>query len=182
MASIYNLIKSVLPAQNSLSVLTTIKPSLFFVASMQADTLTAQTILFYKVNGAAVPATYRYDFLNQVLEIQPATALDGNTQYQVRILSGEQGPKTLLGETSSREYTFSFTTEVLVPVEPTPEEEPTVPPTEPAPEEILLPPFLCLKVIPPMKVWLLCRKNCFSASMNRSTRQPRTPFLWAKKA
>ena len=105
MASIYNLIKSVLPAQNSLSVLTTIKPSLFFVASMQADTLTAQTILFYKVTGAAVPATYRYDFLNQVLEIQPATALDGNTQYQVRILSGEQGPKTLLGETSSREYT-----------------------------------------------------------------------------
>lgn len=148
MASIYNLIKSVLPAQNSLSVLTTIKPSLFFVASMQADTLTAQTILFYKVNGAAVPATYRYDFLNQVLEIQPATALDGNTQYQVRILSGEQGPKTLLGETSSREYTFSFTTEVLVPVEPTPEEEPNVPPTEPAPEEILLPPFLLLESYP----------------------------------
>ena len=147
MASIYNLIKSVLPAQNSLSVLTTIKPSLFFVASMQKNTLTAQTILFYKVNGSVVPATYRYDSLNQVLEIQPTVALDGNTQYQVRILSGEQGPRTILKETSSREYVFSFTTEVTAVVE-TPPEEPTVPPTEPAPEEILLPPFLLLDSYP----------------------------------
>ena len=147
MASIYNLIKSVLPAQNSLSVLTTIKPSLFFVTSMQADTLTAQTILFYKVNGSVVPATYRYYFMNQVLEIQPTVALDANTQYQVRILSGEQGPRTILGETSSREYIFSFTTEVTTVVEPPPE-EPTVPPTEPAPEEILLPPFLLLDSYP----------------------------------
>ena len=147
MASICNLIKSVLPTQNSLSVLTTIKPSLFFVASMQADTLTAQTILFYKVNGSVVPATYRYDSLNQVLEIQPTVPLDGYTQYQVRILSGEQGPRTILGETSSREYIFSFTTEVTTVVEPPPE-EPTVPPTEPAPEEILLPPFLLLDSYP----------------------------------
>lgn len=147
MASIYNLIKSVLPAQNSLSVLTTIKPSLFFVASMQKNTLTAQTILFYKVNGSVVPATYRYDSLNQVLEIQPTVPLDGNTQYQVRILSGEQGPRTILKETSSREYVFSFTTEVTAVVEPPPE-EPTVPPTKPAPEEILLPPFLLLDSYP----------------------------------
>lgn len=147
MASIYNLIKSVLPAQNSLSVLTTIKPSLFFVASMQKNTLTAQTILFYKVNGSVVPATYRYDSLNQVLEIQPTVPLDGNTQYQVRILSGEQGPRTTLKETSSREYVFSFTTEVTAVVEPPPE-EPTVPPTEPTPEEILLPPFLLLDSYP----------------------------------
>ena len=147
MASIYNLIKSVLPAQNSLSVLTTIKPSLFFVASMQKNTLTAKTILFYKVNGSVVPATYRYDSLNQVLEIQPTVPLDGNTQYQVRILSGEQGPRTILKETSSREYVFSFTTEVTAVVEPPPE-EPTVPPTEPAPEEILLPPFLLLDSYP----------------------------------
>ena len=147
MASIYNLIKSVLPAQNSLSVLTTIKPSLFFVASMQKNTLTAQTILFYKVNGSVVPATYRYDSLNQVLEIQPTVPLDGNTQYQVRILSGEQGPRTILKETSSREYVFSFTTEVTAVVEPPPE-EPTVPPTEPAPEETLLPPFLLLDSYP----------------------------------
>ena len=147
MASIYNLIKSVLPAQNSLSVLTTIKPSLFFVTTMQADTLTAQTILFYKVNGSVVPATYRYDSLNQVLEIQPTVPLDGNTQYQVRILSGEQGPRTILRETSSREYVFSFTTEVTAVVEPPPE-EPTVPPTEPTPEEILLPPFILLDSYP----------------------------------
>lgn len=147
MASIYNLIKSVLPEQNSLSVSTTIKPSLFFVASMQADTITAQTILFYKVNGSVVPATYRYDSLNQVLEIQPTVPLDGNTQYQVRILSGEQGPRTILKETSSREYVFSFTTEVTAVVEPPPE-EPTVPPTEPAPKEILLHPFLLLESYP----------------------------------
>ena len=147
MASIYNLIKSVLPTQNSLSVLTTIKPRLFFVASMQKNTLTAQTILFYKVNGSVVPATYRYDKINQVLEIQPTVALDTNTQYQVRILSGEQGPRTTLKETSSREYVFSFTTEVTAVVEPPPE-EPTVPPTEPAPEEILLPPFLLLDSYP----------------------------------
>ena len=147
MASICNLIKSVLPTQNSLSVLTTIKPRLFFVASMQKNTLTAQTILFYKVNGSVVPATYRYDSLNQVLEIQPTVPLDGNTQYQVRILSGEQGPRTILKETSSREYVFSFTTEVTAVVEPPPE-EPTVPPTEPAPEETLLPPFLLLDSYP----------------------------------
>ena len=101
MASIYHLIKSVLPTQNSLSVLTTIKPRLFFVASMQKNTLTAKTILFYKVNGSVVPATYEYDKINQVLEIQPTVPLDGNTQYQVRILSGEQGPRTTLKETSS---------------------------------------------------------------------------------
>ena len=147
MASICNLIKGVLPAQNSLSVLTTIKPSLFFVASMQKNTLTAKTILFYKVNGSVVPATYEYDKINQVLEIQPTVALDGNTQYQVRILSGEQGPRTILKETSSREYVFSFTTEVTAVVEPPPE-EPTVPPTEPAPEETLLPPFLLLDSYP----------------------------------
>lgn len=132
MAAIYNLIKAIIPIHNAVAVPVTSSVTVAFLSPMQASSLNSNTVILEVVNGAVVPAAYSYDFLSQELTIDPTLSLEGDTQYQLKILSGDAGPKTITADTSSREYAFAFTTEVLVVVEP-PIEEPPVenPPLEP---------------------------------------------------
>lgn len=135
MAALYNFITAVSPVHNAANVTVATIPSVTFTAAMEAASLNAQTIFLEKANGPVVPVTYQYDFLNQRVSLSPASPFEGDTQYVLRILSGELGPKTITGDTSSREYAFNFTTEVAVVVEP-PIESPV---EEPIPEEPVVP-------------------------------------------
>ncbi len=135
MAALYNFITAVSPVHNAANVAVATIPSVTFAAAMEAASLNAQTIFLEKANGPVVPVTYQYNFLSQKVSLSPETALEGDTQYTLRILSGELGPKTITGDTSAREYAFVFTTEVAVVVEP-----PVEPPVEePVPEEPVIP-------------------------------------------
>lgn len=135
MAALYNFITAVSPVHNAANVAVATIPSVTFTAAMEAASLNAQTIFLEKANGPVVPVTYQYDFLNQRVSLSPASPFEGDTQYVLRILSGELGPKTITGDTSAREYAFVFTTEVAAVVEP-----PIEPPVEePVPEEPVVP-------------------------------------------
>ena len=135
MAALYNFITAVSPVHNAANVAVATIPSVTFTAAMEAASLNAKTIFLEKANGPVVPVTYQYDFLNQRVSLSPASPFKGDTQYVLRILSGELGPKTITGDTSVREYAFVFTTEVAVVVEP-----PIEPPVEePVPEEPVVP-------------------------------------------
>ena len=143
MAALYKFITAVSPLHNAANVAVTTIPSVTFTAPMQAASLNAQTIFLEKANGPVVPVTYHYDFLNQKVSLSPASPFEVDTQYLLRILSGELGPKTIMRETSAREYAFIFTTEAAVVVEP-PIESPIEPPIEPpvkkpVPEEPVVP-------------------------------------------
>ena len=141
MAALYKFITAVSPLHNAANVAVATIPSVTFTAPMEAASLNAQTIFLEKANGPVVPVTYHYDFLNQKVSLSPTSPFEVDTQYLLRILSGESGPKTIMRETSAREYAFIFTTEtaaavVKPPIEP-PVEEPI--PEEPVPEEPVVP-------------------------------------------
>lgn len=137
MATLYNFIRETLPSHNATAISVGSSVSVVFLSPMQAATLNSTTIILSKANGPVVAADYSYDFISQAISINPTADLEGNTQYQLKILSGETGPKTINGDTSSREYAISFTTEVLIPEEPPIEEPPAEePPVVEPPVEV----------------------------------------------
>ena len=136
MAALYNFITAVSPVHNADNVTVATIPSVTFTAAMEAASLNAQTIFLEKANGPVVPVTYHYDFLNQKVSLSPVSPFEVDTQYLLRILSGELGPKTIMRETSAREYAFIFTTEAAAAVVEPPIEPPIEPPVEePVPVE-----------------------------------------------
>ena len=136
MAALYKFITAVSPLHNAANVAVATIPSVTFTAPMEAASLNAQTIFLEKANGPDVPVTYHYDFLNQRVSLSPASPFEVDTQYLLRILSGELGPKTIMRETSAREYAFIFTTEAAAAVVEPPIEPPV---EEPVPEEPVVP-------------------------------------------
>lgn len=137
MAALYPFIKAVWPNQTDGIVTVATIPSVTFTEAIEPASLNAQTIFLEKANGPVVPVTYQYDNINQRVSLSPASPFEGDTQYLIRILSGELGPKTITGDTFGREHTSVFTTEVTVVVEPPVEEPPAEePPVVEPPVEV----------------------------------------------
>lgn len=109
MASITNLIYSINPAHNQTEVLLNEAIVIRFNENMNPATLNANTILVTS-GGVLVPATYTYQAITKDLTIQPTSILKGSTTYAVKVLSLAEGPVTVFGDVSSREYIFYYTT------------------------------------------------------------------------
>lgn len=111
MASVTNLIYSINPAHNQTEVLLDTAIVIRFNENMNPATLNANTILVTS-GGVVVPATYTYQAITKDLTIQPTSLLNASTTYAVKVLSLAEGPVTVFGDVSSREYIFYYTTTV----------------------------------------------------------------------
>ena len=101
------LVLGVLPANNEQQVPINTSVTISFAKHMDVSTLTESTINFRKVNGENIPFTLNYNLDTYQLVLTPLSFLEGNVQYQVEVIGGATGIKSVTGDyTNTRTYEF----------------------------------------------------------------------------
>lgn len=121
-----NMVKSFAPSDGSLNVPLDTKIEIVFEKAMDANSLNSKTIYIGYEDGK-VPLMYEYESLNHVLTLTPKVKLKPETDYEIRILQRDRGPRTAFGGKSLIEYSKWFKTtiekEEQVPEPEVPDEE-----------------------------------------------------------
>lgn len=101
------LVLGVVPANNEQQVPVNTAITISFAKHMDVNTLTDANIKLCKVNGEYIPYVLSYSHDTYKLVLKPSV-LDGNTQYQVEIVGGTTGIRSVTGDyTSTRTYEFT---------------------------------------------------------------------------
>lgn len=102
------LVLGVVPANNEQEVPINASIKISFAKHMDANTLTESNIKMRKVNGEYIPYTFSYSYETYQLILKPSTPLAGSTQYQVEVIGGKDGVKSVTGDyTNTRTYEFT---------------------------------------------------------------------------
>jgi hypothetical protein len=104
------LIIGVNPTNNETSVDLDTNIVVTFAQYMDASTVTSSTFVLKEVNGAIVPSTITYDSANLVVKINPTDNLQSGTEYQLDVIGGNTGVKTITGDTMGITRSYQFTT------------------------------------------------------------------------
>jgi hypothetical protein len=102
------LVLGVVPANNEQGVAINAPIVITFSKAMDVNTLTDTNINLRKINGEYVPYKQNYSYDTYQLTLNPESLLDGNTAYQVEIIGGANGVKSITGDyTVTRDYEFT---------------------------------------------------------------------------
>ena len=102
------LVLGVIPANNEQEIAVNSTITISFAKHMDVNTLTEANIKLRKVNGEYIPYTSSYSYETYTLILTPSSLLDGDTQYQIEIVGGTTGIKSVTGDyTSTRTYEFT---------------------------------------------------------------------------
>lgn len=102
------LVLGVVPANNEQQVPVNTSIRISFSKHMDTSTLTETNIKFRKVNGENIPYTFDYNRDTYQLLLKPVSFLEGNVQYQVELIGGTSGIKSVTGDyTTTRTYEFN---------------------------------------------------------------------------
>lgn len=103
------LVMGVSPTNNEQQVPVNTKLKISFAKHMDEGTLHEGNLRFRKVNGDVVAYTFAYDKDSMSATLVPKELLSVNTQYQLEIIGGTNGIKSITNDylTSSRKYEFT---------------------------------------------------------------------------
>jgi len=102
------LVLGVMPANNEQQVPVNTNIRISFSKHMDISTLTETNIKLRKVNGESIPFTFTYNRETYQLFVKPVAFLEGNVQYQVELIGGTAGIKSVTGDyTTTRTYEFN---------------------------------------------------------------------------
>jgi hypothetical protein len=110
------LIIGVNPTNNETSVAADSNVIISFAQYMDVATLTSSTIVLKEVNGAIVPSSITYDASNLTVTINPTDNLKSGTEYQLDVIGGTTGIKTITGDYPSVTRSYQFTTSYNAPL------------------------------------------------------------------
>jgi hypothetical protein len=110
------LIIGVNPANNETSVALDSNIVVTFSQYMDATSLTSSTIVFKKVNGEIVPSSISYDASTITVTVDPTDNLQSGTEYQLDVIGGLGGVRTITGDTLGITRSYQFTTSFNVPL------------------------------------------------------------------
>lgn len=119
MASSTYLIKGVYPAHNEIGVALNARIVVQFSEAMDPLSLNPGTVRLKQINGPLVPCAYAYtpassDSKEKVLYLTPDAPFTPGIQYQVEILGGTAGIKSIIGTTLAMTKVYDFTAKNIV--------------------------------------------------------------------
>lgn len=103
------LVLGVTPAHNEQQVPVNTVINISFAKHMDINTLHEGTIILRKVNGEVVKYTSSYNRETYKMTVTPSQLLP-NTQYQLEVIGGTTGVKTVVGDYMPQSRTYEFTT------------------------------------------------------------------------
>lgn len=115
MSGLVNIIRSLYPRSGAENVPTDTEVKISFTFDMVPNTINTSNILILNESTEKVAATLTYS--DRIAILKPEDNLDAGKRYQVLIKGGEDGIRTVLGDTMSSDYLFGFTTDKTTPVD-----------------------------------------------------------------
>lgn len=103
------MITSIYPSSNETDIPVNASILVTFKDAMDTATFSGN-ISLSKVNGPAVPFSLNYNNLNKTLTVKPDAALEPISTYQFKMIGGDNGLASILGDTMSSDRFFTFTT------------------------------------------------------------------------
>lgn len=119
MASSIYLVKGVYPAHNEMNVALNAKIVVQFAEAMDPASLNPGTVRLKQINGPTVSCAYVYtpassDSKEKVLYLTPDNPFTPGIQYQVEIVGGSTGIKSIIGTTLQQTKVYDFTAKNIV--------------------------------------------------------------------
>lgn len=119
MASSIYLVKGVYPAHNEMNVALNAKIVVQFSEAMDPASLNPGTVRLKQINGPTVSCVYSYtpassDSKEKVLYLTPDAPFTPGIQYQVEIIGGTTGIKSIIGTTLQQTKVYDFTAKNIV--------------------------------------------------------------------
>lgn len=104
------LIIGVSPANNEINVVTNSNITFTFSKDIDQTTITSANIILKEVNGEVTPCVFNYVGFTRTLVVKPQASLTADTTYELIVVGGENGIKTVTGDYMSLSRTYQFTT------------------------------------------------------------------------
>ena len=112
------LVIGVNPSNHETNVDISISIKITFAKHMDVSTLTTSNLVLRKVNGSIVTCSIAYDSDRLQVTLQPQVNLENGTQYELQIVGGENGIKSITGDYLAADRFYEFTTSYQVSLSP----------------------------------------------------------------
>ena len=107
-------VTSVTPVNGATGVSVSTTASAIFNEAMNASTINGSTIELRNPSNALITATVSYNAATRTVTLTPSAALANSTVYTVTIKGGASGVKDAAGNALASDYSWSFTTVLLI--------------------------------------------------------------------